>query len=279
MNLKDIVNRSENPIPWTEGEKIPWDEPAFSERMLCEHLSQDHDAASRRFAIIDQHVSWIHETLFKDRSARLLDLGCGPGFYVSRLAKLGHTCTGVDFSPASIEYARKQNEEQQTGIQYIHHDLRTFEYGRGYDLVMLIYGEFNTFRKPDARNILMKAREALKDDGRLLIELNSYACLNKFGLTAPGWHAAYGGLFSAQPYLFLEESFWNEELKAATRRMYVIDAATGIVQQMADNHQAYTEDDLRLMAGECGFSKVEFYANWPGQLDDSGDYLLMVCGK
>ncbi|EBO1314042.1 class I SAM-dependent methyltransferase, partial [Salmonella enterica] len=28
--------------------KIPWDEPAFSQRMLENHLSQDHDWASRR---------------------------------------------------------------------------------------------------------------------------------------------------------------------------------------------------------------------------------------
>ena len=279
MNLSDIVNRSEKAIPWREGEKIPWDEPAFSQRMLREHLSQEHDAASRRFEIIDQHVNWIHHALLKEQPSRLLDLGCGPGFYVSRLAKLGHSCTGVDFSPASIEYAKKQNEVQHTGCTFIQHDLRSLDFGSGYDLVMLIYGEFNTFRKPDARNILIKVHEALKPDGRLLIELNSYSCLHGFGLTAPGWHASQGGLFSDQPYLLMEESFWNEEMKAATRRMFVIDAASGDVQQMADNHQAYSEDDLRILTRECGFSRVEFHANWPGLCDDSGDYLLMVCEK
>jgi len=277
MNLRDIIIRSEKAIPWTEGEKIPWDEPAFSQRMLREHLSQEHDAASRRFELIDQHVAWIHHELLKEKSSRLLDLGCGPGFYVSRLARLGHNCTGVDFSPASIAYAQKQDLENHTGATYIHHDLRTFDYGSSYDLVMLIYGEFNTFRKPDARAILKKANQALKSDGRLLIELNSYSCLHGFGLTAPGWHSSQGGLFSDQPYLFLEESFWNEELQAATRRMYVISPANGEVQQMADNHQAYTEGDLRVMAEECGFSKVEFHANWLGVTDESGDYLLMVC--
>ena len=50
MNLIDIVNRPLNPAPWAEGEKIPWDEPEFSARMLHEHLSQKHDAASRRLA-------------------------------------------------------------------------------------------------------------------------------------------------------------------------------------------------------------------------------------
>lgn len=279
MHLMDIVNRNEKAIPWTEGEKIPWDEPAFSQRMLREHLSQKHDAASRRFEIIDQHVAWIHHELLNEKPSHVLDLGCGPGFYVSRLARLGHTCTGVDFSPASIDYAQKQDLENHTGATYIRHDLRTLDYGSGYDLVMLIYGEFNTFRKPDARTILKKAHQALKNDGRLLIELNSYSCLHGFGLTAPAWHSSQGGLFSDQPYLFLEESFWNEAMQAATRRMYVINPANGEVQQMADNHQAYTEGDLRVMAEECGFSKVAFHANWPGNIDESGDYLLMVCDK
>ncbi len=34
MNLMDIVNRIPSPIPWSEGEKIPWNEPGFSSRML-----------------------------------------------------------------------------------------------------------------------------------------------------------------------------------------------------------------------------------------------------
>lgn len=33
--------------------KIPWDEPAFSQRMLENHLSQDHDWASRRLTVLD----------------------------------------------------------------------------------------------------------------------------------------------------------------------------------------------------------------------------------
>lgn len=58
--------------------KIPWDEPAFSQRMLENHLSQDHDWASRRLTVIEQQVTWITRQL--PAGARILDLGCGPGF-------------------------------------------------------------------------------------------------------------------------------------------------------------------------------------------------------
>ena len=63
MDLTDIVRRSCPPQPWVEGEKIPWHDPALSWRMLAEHLSQEHDAASRRLVVIERHVAWIHRTL------------------------------------------------------------------------------------------------------------------------------------------------------------------------------------------------------------------------
>jgi hypothetical protein len=73
MGLEDLVNRLRSPRPWTEGDNIPWNEPEFSRRMLLEHLSQAHDAASRRFKIIDKHVDWIHTVLLSGQRKRILD--------------------------------------------------------------------------------------------------------------------------------------------------------------------------------------------------------------
>src|SRR6266542_3437561 len=102
MRLADLALRQCPPEPWREGDNIPWHEPAFSARMLAEHLSQAHDAASRRAATIDRQVAWIHEAVLRGRPTRILDLGCGPGLYTGRLARLGHTCVGIDYSPAAI---------------------------------------------------------------------------------------------------------------------------------------------------------------------------------
>ena len=108
MPLSGIVSRQPAAEPWVEGEKIPWHDPEFSRRMLAEHLTRQHDAASRRFEKIDGHVAWIHHELLKGTPTRVLDLGCGPGLYTSRLARLGHECVGVDISPASVAHAKAQ---------------------------------------------------------------------------------------------------------------------------------------------------------------------------
>src|SRR5512137_2213612 len=157
MNLHDVILRTPLPKPWAEGDKIPWHDPDFSRRMLREHLSQAHDAASRRTIIIEEHVEWIQRVVLRNRASRVLDLGCGPGLYSSRLAQRGHTCTGIDFSPASIEYARETAQSQHLTCEYQLADLRQAEYGTGYDLAMFIFGELNVFRLEDAQHILGKA--------------------------------------------------------------------------------------------------------------------------
>ena len=86
MNIKQLITRIETPEPWSEGEKIPWNDLEFSERMLEYHLAQEHDLASRRYEIIDRHVDWIHKKLGKP--SKILDLACGPGLYSIRLTRL-----------------------------------------------------------------------------------------------------------------------------------------------------------------------------------------------
>jgi 2-polyprenyl-3-methyl-5-hydroxy-6-metoxy-1,4-benzoquinol methylase len=164
MNLLELTNRPSYPEPWSEGDNIPWSDPDFSERMLKEHLSQDHDAASRRGEIIDQHVAWIHSEVLSGASSKALDLGCGPGLYTSRLAKLGHECVGIDYSPASVAYAAEHARGEDLRCEYRQEDIREAEYGESFGLVMLINGELNVFAPEDAKGILRKCHAALDDD-------------------------------------------------------------------------------------------------------------------
>lgn len=259
MELIDIIRRSNPPRPWEEGEKIPWHEPAFSRRMLQEHLSQAHDAASRRAATIDRHVAWIHGELLQGRPTRVLDLGCGPGLYTGRLARLGHTCVGIDFSPASIEYARETAAREGLACTYVLQDVRTAAYGADFGLAMFIFGELNVFRPADAEDILRKAWQALAPGGYLLLEPHPFSVVQASGKQPAHWYATASGLFSERPHLCLEESFWDEATETATERYYILDAQTGQVTRYASTMQAYSDRAYRDLLERCGFSGVEFY--------------------
>lgn len=277
MNLNDIVHRNMALKPWQEGEKIPWNEPGFSRRMLKEHLSQRHDAASRRTTILKRHVDWIHRAVLAGQPSRILDLGCGPGLYSSRLAALGHECRGIDFSPASIEYAEKHAVK---GCSFTLADVRLADFGHGYDLVMFIYGELNVFNKTDALGIIQKACKALKPSGKLLIEISSFDAIEQIGNQPPTWYSSPGGLFSDSSHLCLMESFWDEKQSVATERYLIVDTKSGEVSRYASSSQAYNERGFRSMLKKAGFKNIEFHPSLTGK-DETGaeDFLVLVAVK
>jgi len=276
MQLIDIVKRLADPEPWSEGDKIPWHDPDFSERMLREHLSQSHDLASRRFEVIKAHVEWIHQRVLECEPARILDLGCGPGFYTSRLAQQGHQCVGIDFSPASIRHATERAARERLNCTYVQADIRQADFGTGFDLVMFLFGELNVFRPADARTILQKAHGALAPGGVLLLEPHRFEVVEKIGAEAPSWHTAEAGLFSEQPHLWLQENAWNPTALTATTRFFVINAATGEVRQLTQTMQAYTDQEYRRMLEQTGFAAVEFLPSFGPSADQHRDNLMLL---
>ena len=278
-DLMDIVQRNRRPEPWEEGEKIPWNNPGFSRRMLSEHLSQEHDWASRRAITIQKHVDWIHRGVLSSRPARILDLGCGPGLYTSRLAELGHICTGVDFSPASIEYASDYAQKAHLRCFYQLADMRAAELGSGYDLVMFIYGEFNVFTPGDAMQILKKAHAALQPGGSLLLEVHTFEAVRQMGLQPCSWYSTESGLFSDRPHLCLQENFWNKNHSVAIVRYIIVDAQTGRVTRYASSTQAYTQEQYQSMLKECGFHDIAFYPSLLGEIDLTQSYLFAILAR
>jgi len=279
MKLLDFANLPAIPTPWAEGGNIPWNEPGFSQRMLKEHLSQDHDAASRRFEKIEKQVDWVHHKLLLGRPTKILDLCCGPGLYANRLAKLGHNCVGIDYSSASIAYATNTANKESLACAYLHQDIRTAEYGKGFGLVMLIYGEFNVFKPDDAREILQRANRALTNNGLLLLEPQTFTSIEKAARQKTSWYFVESGLFSDKPHLCLEQRFWDAVSATTTTRFFIIDASTGEVTRYALSAQAYNNAQYHSLLAECGFEEVKFFPSLTGTEDESQSDLMVILTK
>ncbi len=266
MQLTDIAKRQIPPTAWAEGENIPWDDPAFSERMLAEHLSQEHNLASRRLEVIDRQVEWIHQEVLQARATRVMDLTCGPGLYSSRLAALGHTCVGIDFSPAAVRYAQVQAARANLECTYLHANVREAEFGDGFGMAMMLFGQLNVFRRNDAHAILKKAYAALHPGGRLLLEPQKFETIENGGKTGSSWSTCgpEGGLFSAGPHLCLSESFWDPDGRRSTERYFIVDAESGQVTRHAITNEAYTDKDYKQMLAEIGFSDIQLYPSLVG---------------
>jgi SAM-dependent methyltransferase len=279
LQLLDLIKRACPPEPWAEGDNIPWYEPGFSARMLREHLTQAHDAASRRAMIIDRHVEWIHQALLGAHPSHILDLGCGPGLYSNRLARLGHQCVGIDYSPASIAYAQAEAESEGLACRYELADLREADLGTNNDLAMLIFGELNVFPADRATDLLTRIGGALRLGGTLLLEIHTFAAVRELGAGSTSWRTADAGLFSDEPYLCLTEHFWHSEASAATTRHYVIDTASGGVTRYAQSFQAYTEEEYSALLRRCGFTTMTVFRSLTGSSDHEQPGMLVIVAR
>jgi cyclopropane fatty-acyl-phospholipid synthase-like methyltransferase len=244
--------------------------------MLREHLSQAHDRASRRFEVVDAHVAWIHEGLLAGRADSILDLGCGPGFYCERLARRGHRCVGIDFSPASIAHAQAEAQRQGLACEYRLEDLAEARLAEDFGLALLVFGEFNTFAPEDARALLSKLRRALRADGVLVLEVHTEEAVRQTGQQPPRWFTADSSVFSDEPHLCLTESAWHSRERAATEQHFVVSLASGETTPYVNTLQAWSDEEYEALLRAAGFARVTRQPSLSGSAADADPSLFAL---
>ena len=262
FTLADLADPAFDDCPlWAPGYKIPWNDPAFSRRMLREHLSQEHDLASRRTAAVARQARWLRGRFPLPAGGSVLDLGCGPGLYARHLLPPDGRYRGVDFSPASIDYARAGN--QAPGAEFILGDLLEADLGGPHDLAVLLYGEFNVFPPEDAARLLRRAWESLAPGGVLFLEPQDRAAVEAVGRAPDGWNAVRSGLFGDSPHLMLTRSRWFAA-EGAARQAFCVVHGHGGVEVMRSTTKAWSCEELARLLADAGFADVRPEPEWPG---------------
>ena len=272
--LRRLYGRSQPPAPWRDGANLPWDDPDFSERMLREHLDQSHGAASRRLPEIRGQVQVMRNWLGLQPGARLFDVTCGPGLYAAQFARQGVRVTGIDFSPASMRYAR----EHCAGLpcQFVQGDVRAMDFaGQGFDAAIYLYGQFTVLRPAESADVLRRIRAALRPGARLLLEILDDEKFDKRDNT--WWYTDRGGLWGDFPYLHLGERTWDPEQRAAVERFHILNLETGEMQVYGLADQAYTSEMVSAMLHEAGFGQVDVHPAWDHlALRDASEWVVYV---
>jgi len=110
--LRRIYDRPQPPVPWRDGANLPWDDPAFSERMLAQHLDPSHGAASRPLREMRAQVQQMTAWLGLPPGGRLLNFDCGifeiesnePGDALA--VAIGHDDLEVGSDPSGLDADR-----------------------------------------------------------------------------------------------------------------------------------------------------------------------------
>lgn len=278
MDITTIISGSP-PIKLLPDEsKIPWDDAGFSQRMLENHLSQEHDWASRKRPVIEQQVTWIISLLHA--GARILDLGCGPGFYTYMLAEQGFRCTGVDFSPASITYARQQAQTAGLDIEYLQQDVRAYSPAQQFDFIMMTFGELNVFSTLDARVLLSHCAQWLVPGGKLLAEVHTFDEVKRQGTAEPSWQRCPQGLFLPKPHLLLTEHAWDEKAQTSSTLFWAIDES-GNATRFGNQMTAWHDEQYLRLISDCGFTALPGPDSvaWPVSQTFAGKLFALLAEK
>ena len=134
----------------------------------------------------------------------------------------------------------------------------------GYNLAMMLYGEFNVFKPAEARRILEKAYAALEPGGALLLEAHTFECVRELGQAAPSWYSAREGVFADGAYVCLMENYWHPEPKVAVERFYVLEAEGGAVSRYTQSIQAYEDEAYMALLQGVGCTSVSLYSSLGG---------------
>ena len=206
MNLDLILQLQQKPEPFAPGEPLFWDDPHISAQMLQWHLNPENDVASRRPETIQRTVDWLVATLGLQPGDSVLDLGCGPGLYTTRLAEKGLRVTGVDYSRRSIDYAAEFARQNHLEIRYRYQDYLTLEDENLYDAVLLIYGDYCPLSAAQRQKLLGNVQRTLKPGGYFVFDVTTPTHRRKHG-NKNAWYAVETGFWKPGPHLVLEEGF------------------------------------------------------------------------
>jgi SAM-dependent methyltransferase len=278
LQLSNLLPLQQPPAPFTRGEPLFWDDPHISAQMLAVHLSPDVDAASRRPEYINNSVTWMTATLNLPAGASILDLGCGPGLYASRLAQKGFRITGVDYSRRSIAYATEYARQNDLAITYRYQNYLELSDENQYDAALLIYGDFCPLNPEERAALLANVRRAIKPGGRFILDVSTREHRKKYG-NRTNWYAAESGFWKPGPHLVLENGFDYPDASIWCDQ-YIVIEADGKLSIYRNWFQDYTPETITAELAAGGFTVESVWGDLTGQpYTETSEWIGLVTRK
>jgi len=108
-------------------------------------------------------------------NSKILDIGGGTGRHAIPLAQAGHDVTVVDLS---TEMLRQLEQKRTADLKITTRNVNALQYEffqETYDLIIMMWNALNeiALTEADAMSLLSKCKQALKPEGKILININN----------------------------------------------------------------------------------------------------------
>ncbi|MBN1283429.1 MAG: class I SAM-dependent methyltransferase [Proteobacteria bacterium] len=197
---------------------------------------------------------FIEQEIARDKSLKIIDIGCGTGRHSIELKKRGYSVTGVDLSENQIKWAREKAQESGLTIDFQIQDARDLSFDGEFDLaIMLCEGGFSLMETDEMNfEILRNATKALKDKGKFI-----FTTLN--GLF-PLFHSVNEFYESAQKEGQSQCKDCSFDLMTfRDHNTVVLEDDLGNKKELQCNERYYVPSEITWLLKTLGFKKIDIF--------------------
>jgi SAM-dependent methyltransferase len=280
QKLKQI---NERPSPFSQYTAAElWTDPHIAQQMLKAHLNPNTDSASRRLPFIEASVAWLQARFNIGPGTRIADFGCGPGLYTTRLAQLGATVIGIDFSANSLGYAKETAVSHNLTIDYVHTNYLDYksEYqsDNRFDLILLIYCDLCPLSPAQRQQLLHIFQVHLAEGGSIVLDVHSLVEFDQFEESVSYGRCQYGDFWTNEDYFDFIYQF-KYEAERVTLDKYTIFTPTRELE-IYNWLQYYDQPSLAAEFTANGLTITDWHANVAGEpFDPQSPTMAIIAQK
>lgn len=233
-----------------------------------------------------QDLSWVEDTkrqvdflidkLEMKGQKKVLDLACGYGRHSLELARRGFDVTGVDITPAYIEYASAQARSENLRASFICSDIRDVSFEGQFDVVLNMADGAIGYLENEEENlkIFRVISRALKPGGKHFMDImnGSYA---ESHFPCKLWDAG-------EKCLTLSNFEWDAQKKTLIYGQ--VDYPYGKAVEKPDMQEGnpirlYTLEEIKSIFSQLELKVLDCYADFGGTPASDRQIQLMVCSQ
>jgi len=245
---------------------------------LFENYARKYDGECYVHGTVGE-CDFIEQEIGRDKSLKIIDIGCGTGRHSIELAKRGYQVTGIDLSESQLKRAQEKANEAGVAICFQKHDARNLPFKGEFDLaIMLCEGGFSLMETDEMNFAILKnATKALKNGGKLI-----FTTLN--------------GLF---PLFHSVKEFYESvakegqaEVKGCTfdlmtfrdHNTVVFEDDSGNKRELTCNERYYVPSEIRWLLKTLGFKNIGIFGAKLGAYSKNdklttGDFEMLVVAE
>jgi ubiquinone/menaquinone biosynthesis C-methylase UbiE len=224
--------------------------------MIYKNFAKVYDTVMKDMPY-SEWIRYLEDLLIKFGPARkeILDVACGTGTMLIKLAKKGYNCTGIDFSEEMLKIARKKAGSASLKIKFIRQDMKNLKVKRKIPIVTCMYDSINyLLEKKEIKSFLRGVYSLLDNGGIFVFDMNTeYALKNIWDNKTT---------YSDIPKMTLiSKSNYDAKKKTAYLRLTIFALINKNYEKISEIHKekAYTLKDMRNMLKKEGFKHITAY--------------------